>query len=147
VNTEKVYELTRGQLQELKGLIKALPELEGVLARHADDDPEARRLHRIFFAAPGRKTSEKIFLAAGDSAGDGSMKLDPAGHLFAAIPEASHCLACRVVLLAAGDPTIGHEDQFASTERHVAAQKLCLDYPGLSYLAAVERAKVEMAKP
>jgi hypothetical protein len=135
---ENRISLSREELLQLRELIDSMPKIESVLVRHADDDPEAKRLHLALFSGGARASSRKIYLGAGDT-DTPPLKRDFAGHALVDYDGApKHCLQCSAVLLAAGDVSIGHEGRFAESALHDAIQRYVLAHPGTSYVQALE---------
>jgi hypothetical protein len=113
--------ISRAEKAELKKFIDALPQITAALARHAADDPEAKRLHQTLVAlgAGEASTPGAIYLAAGEGA----------------VPERDP----GTVEMADADPE--------SVERDQAAQKIILAEQSkgntITYIEALRR--VEMA--
>lgn len=63
--------LSRADVAALKELVDAIPQIQIVLARHAADDPEAKRLHQTLIAlgAGEASTPGAIYLAGDDGEG------------------------------------------------------------------------------
>jgi hypothetical protein len=138
--------ISRADRAELKKFLDAVPQIQVVLGRHAEHDPEAARLHEIVVAlsAGEASTPGTIYLAAADGKGAPSER-DLGGHPVARYEGApENCARCTVALAEAGDFSADvPPGTFATSERHVAAQRYVLSHPGVRYLEALQRIEQE----